>query len=74
MPFKKCLQWEYVKGGGLCRVNHAAAHVGDMIYSFGGFTSVMSNDVTRPIDVHQFNTSRLSIVNILLENLLFYKS
>ena len=40
------------------RVNHAAAAVGDCIYSFGGYCTGENYEDPKPIDIHIFNTGR----------------
>ena len=54
--------WIIHKDGGPRRVNHAAAVVGNRIFSFGGYCTGGDYKSRRPIDVFIFNTCKLYIV------------
>lgn len=57
------MHWTVYLEGGPRRVNHAAAAVGNLIYSFGGYCSSNVQQFStpfEPIDVHIFNTSKFN--------------
>lgn len=53
------MYWTIHLEGGPRRVNHAAAAVEDLIYSFGGYNTGENYNEKRPIDVHVLNTGNL---------------
>ncbi|GAB6022105.1 kelch domain-containing protein 3 [Chamberlinius hualienensis] len=50
------MRWISTLDGGPRRVNHAAASVDDLIYSFGGYCTGEDYKTKRPMDVHILNT------------------
>lgn len=53
------MYWTFHLEGGPRRVNHAAAAVDDLIYSFGGYNTRENYSELRPMDVHILNTASL---------------
>ncbi|CAH4036449.1 unnamed protein product [Pieris brassicae] len=51
------MYWTLHTHGGPRRVNHAAARVGDKIYSFGGYSSLEEYQLLEPISVHVLDTA-----------------
>ena len=48
------------------RVNHAAASVGDYIYSFGGYCTGENYADPKHIDIHIFNSGTYCVKNIYI--------
>lgn len=60
------MSWTIHLEGGPKKVNHAAASIGDLIYSFGGYCSTEDfENIKLPIPVYILNTETLrwSLVN-----------
>lgn len=53
------MRWTVHLDGGPRRVNHAAVHVGDLIYSFGGYCTGDDYRLNESIDVHVLHTQTL---------------
>lgn len=53
------MYWTIHLEGGPRRVNHAAASVGDYIYSFGGYCSTENYNNSETMDVHVLNTNNM---------------
>ncbi|KAJ1527178.1 hypothetical protein ONE63_008709 [Megalurothrips usitatus] len=53
------MYWTVFLEGGPRRVNHAAAAVDDLIYSFGGYNTGENYNERRPMDIHVLNTGNL---------------
>lgn len=53
------MRWTIHLEGGPRRVNHAAAVVGDFIYSFGGYCTGEDYRFNESIDIHLLNTQTL---------------
>lgn len=52
------MYWTAHLEGGPRRVNHAAAAVGELVYSFGGYNTGENYNEQRPMDVHVLNTGQ----------------
>lgn len=59
------MRWTVHIEGGPRRVNHAAATVGSLIYSFGGYCTGDNYSVERPIDIHVLNPSEHIYIHLL---------
>lgn len=64
------MYWTLHTDGGPCRVNHAAARVGDKIYSFGGFCSQEDYRHRVPISVHILDTTVFKWAPVEYRNLI----
>ena len=59
----KMPMWTLRLEGGPRRVNHAAAAVNHLIFSFGGYCTGDDYAKRRPIDVHVFNTGKVTRIH-----------